>query len=45
MNSKVQYALYLPKKLKEELTKEAKSRGLTLNAYIIVILGRRSKNE
>lgn len=43
MNNKVPYTIWLPKELKEELTKEAKSKGLTLSAYIIILLNGRDK--
>lgn len=36
--NKVAYTIWLPKELKKELTNEAKSKGLTLSAYMIVIL-------
>ena len=42
MNKKM-FSLYLKDDLKEELTKEATEKGLSLNAYIVMILMERSK--
>lgn len=41
MKEKKLYAIWLPIKLKEELEKEAQNKGLTLSAYIRVILDKR----
>lgn len=41
--NKVAYTIWLPKELKKELTNEAKSKGLTLSAYIIILLNGRDK--
>ena len=36
-------SLYLPVKLKQELLKEAKEKGLSLNSYITMIIMERKK--
>ena len=41
MKEKKLYAIWLPTKLKEELEKEAQDKGLTLSAYIRIILDKR----
>lgn len=38
MNNKELYTIWLPKELKDNLKKEAQTKGLTLSAYMIVIL-------
>ena len=43
MNNKELYTIWLPKELKDNLKKEAKSKGLTLSAYIIILLNGRDK--
>lgn len=41
MNDKELYTIWLPKELKDNLKKEAKQKGLTLSAYIRIILDKR----
>lgn len=41
--NKVAYTIWLPKELKDNLKKEAKQKGLTLSAYIIILLNERVK--
>ena len=43
MNNKELYTIWLPKELKDNLKKEAKQKGLTLSAYIIILLNGRDK--
>ena len=43
MNNKELYTIYLPKELKANLKKEAQAKGLTLSAYIIILLNEREK--
>ena len=43
MNNKELYTIWLPKELKDNLKKEAKQKGLTLSAYIIILLNGREK--
>lgn len=43
MNDKELYTIWLPKELKDNLKKEAKQKGLTLSAYIIILLNGREK--
>lgn len=43
MNDKELYTIWLPKELKDNLKKEAKQKGLTLSAYIIILLNGRDK--
>ena len=43
MKEKKLYTIWLPTKLKEELEKEAQTKGLTLSAYIIILLNGREK--
>lgn len=43
MNNKELYTIYLPKELKANLKKEAQAKGLTLSAYIIILLNGREK--
>lgn len=41
MNNKAPYTIWLQTKLKKELEKEAQDKGLTLSAYIRIILDKR----
>ena len=41
--NKVAYTIWLPKELKDNLKKEAQTKGLTLSAYIIILLNGREK--
>ena len=43
MNNKELYTIYLQKELKANLKKEAQAKGLTLSAYIIILLNGRNK--
>ena len=43
MNNKELYTIYLPKELKANLKREAQAKGLTLSAYIIILLDKRVK--
>lgn len=43
MNNKAPYTIWLPKEMKENLMKEAKAKGLTLSAYMIILLEKREK--
>ena len=43
MNDKELYTIWLPKELKTNLKKEAQAKGLTLSAYIIILLNGRDK--
>lgn len=41
MKDKELYTIWLPKELKEKLKSEAQAKGLTLSAYIIILLNER----
>ena len=43
MNNKELYTIYLPKELKANLKREAQAKGLTLSAYIIILLNGKDK--
>ena len=43
MKEKELYTIWLPKELKDNLKKEAQTKGLTLSAYIIILLNGREK--
>ena len=43
MNDKELYTIWLPKEWKANLKKEAQAKGLTLSAYIIILLNGRDK--
>ena len=43
MKEKELYTIWLPKELKDNVKKEAQTKGLTLSAYIIILFNRRAK--